>query len=93
MFLTFNKATGQPLQVVQASPDEASNYETEEVGSLPLLDGWPDGLSSSYVSPEGILTPIPQAPAEGVWLWDWASHSWNEVVKADSTPTTVAVPQ
>ena len=91
MFLTYNKTTGQPLQVVQADPAEAANYETEAVGAIPLPDGWPDGLSNSFVTTEGAITPIPQAPAEGTWLWDWETHTWKEVVQPASDTTTSEV--
>ena len=89
MFLTYNLITGQPLQVVQADPSEGYHYATEEVGVIPLDAGWPEGLNSSYVTPEGVITPIPTAPVEGIWLWDWDTHTWNEVVQAEPTVSEV----
>lgn len=93
MFLTYTRSTGQLFQVVVAPDSEATHYESDDQGVFIPVDALPDDLSMYYVSSDGALTKIPAAPDTGTWLWDWASHSWNEVVKADSTPTTVAVPQ
>ena len=89
MFLTYNRTTGQPLQVVQADPSEGDHYATEEVGVIPLEEGWPEGLNSSYVTPEGALSPLPQPPSEGACLWDWDTHTWKEVVQAEPTASEV----
>lgn len=84
MFLTYDRTTGQPLQVVQGLPDEIPQYESATVAVLDLPEGIPDGLSTSFVTTEGALTQIPPVPAEGVWLWDWDTHTWKEVVQPAS---------
>ena len=68
MFLTYDRTTMQPLQVVQGLPDEIPRYESATVAVLDLPDGIPDGLSTSLVTTEGTLTPIPPGPAIGAYL-------------------------
>ena len=54
-------------------------------------DGIHDGFSNSFVTTEGAFTPIPPAPIEGTWLWDWETHTWKEVVQPASDTTTSEV--